>query len=77
MIHISRSFFTDRVLRRKVQGIRDDGKGTPGLQRFCTSYALGQASLLRNAAPYILLSWKKWDRLSGNYHTMGQSQQET
>lgn len=65
LVHISRAFFTDRVLRRKVQGIRDNGNRARGLKRACIHYALGQASLLRNAASYITFM-----------EEMGQSQRE-
>lgn len=50
----SKSFFRDRVPRRKVQGIRDKDDRTGGLSRFCTSDVLSHAGFLKSSASYML-----------------------
>lgn len=70
----SRSFFSYRVLGRKVQGIRDkeDRTGELELGRSCRSYVLCQGNLLINTAFCTLFpGGKDGTELEESYHTIG------
>lgn len=77
LIWISRSFFSDRVLRGRTR-LGDEKRkktGKFGIRRSCTNWCLIQVYYEAQHLMYSLPE-EKWDRVSKNCHTMGQSQHE-
>lgn len=67
----SRSFFSDPRGGERVEKMGKLGLGS------CTSYALGQASLLRRTPTYIhIFQGRNETKSAENNHILGQSHQE-